>query len=75
MATLATQAAYEEPMMSDVEELMICDAGEPIISDTIAPTHEQIAVRAYDYWLESGCCEGEDEENWLRAEQDLIAIQ
>jgi hypothetical protein len=72
---LATQAAYEEPMMSEIKELMICDTEEPIISDTMAPTHDQVAVRAYGYWLESGCREGTDEQNWLRAEQELIANQ
>ena len=67
MATLATQPAYEEPAIVDSEE--------PVISDTIDITHEQIATLAYAHWQESGCCEGADEENWLRAEQELIANQ
>ena len=67
MATLATQPAYEEPMILDTEE--------PTIFITTDPTHEQIAALAYAYWQESGCREGADEENWLRAEQELIANQ
>jgi len=59
MATLATQLAYEEP----------------IISETIDPTHERIAALAYAYWLKGGCPDGADEENWLRAEQELIGSQ
>ncbi len=64
MATLATQLAYEEPITLDIEE--------PIItSETTDPTHEQIATLAYAHWLEGGCSEGADEENWLRAEHEL----
>jgi hypothetical protein len=35
------------------------------------PTHEQIAKLACQLYLESGCLEGRDAENWLRAEQIL----
>ena len=75
MATVATQLSSEERIISATEEPMISDTGEPIISDTIDATHEQIAARAYSYWLESGCLEGADEENWLRAEQELTGNQ
>jgi len=74
MATLATQPAYEEPIILDTEEI-ISDTDEPIIAKSTAPAHERIAVLAYAYWQESGCPEGTDEENWLRAEQELIASQ
>jgi hypothetical protein len=36
-----------------------------------APTHDQIAARAYQIYVESGYQEGRDNENWLRAEQLL----
>ena len=52
MATLAAQVAYEEPIMSDIEELEICDTGQQIISDTITPTHEQ--NRRPRLWLLAG---------------------
>jgi hypothetical protein len=35
------------------------------------PTHEQIASLACQLYIESGCQEGRDAENWLRAEQIL----
>jgi hypothetical protein len=35
------------------------------------PTHEQIASLACQLYVESGCQEGRDAENWLRAEQNL----
>jgi hypothetical protein len=35
------------------------------------PTHEQIATRAYEIWLQNGCQEGQDIQNWLEAESQL----
>ncbi|HEY1905562.1 MAG TPA: DUF2934 domain-containing protein [Myxococcaceae bacterium] len=35
------------------------------------PTHEQIARRAYEIWLLSGCVSGRDTENWSQAEREL----
>jgi hypothetical protein len=42
-------------------------------SSEIHPTHEDIAALAYAHWQESRCPEGTQEENWLRAEQELTA--
>ena len=36
------------------------------------PSHEQIASLASQLYRESGCQEGQDAENWLRAEQILV---
>jgi hypothetical protein len=50
------------------------------VSDSLPPsaperspeiTDGQIATRAYEIWLESGCPEGADRENWLEAEHQL----
>jgi hypothetical protein len=35
------------------------------------PTHEDIALLAYSYWLQRGCVDGCPEEDWMRAEQEL----
>ncbi len=35
------------------------------------PAHEEVAERAYSYWLERGCPEGCPEEDWYRAESEL----
>jgi len=37
------------------------------------PTHEQIAMRAYEIYLERGCTPGDPMQDWLRAEQELSA--
>ena len=35
------------------------------------PTHEQIAQRAYEIFLERGSTPGDPMQDWLRAEQEL----
>ena len=37
------------------------------------PTHEQIAQRAYEIYLERGATPGDPMQDWLRAEADLSA--
>jgi hypothetical protein len=37
------------------------------------PSREQIACRAYEIWIQSGCVVGRDNENWLQAERELSA--
>ena len=36
------------------------------------PTHDEIAVRAYDLYHERGGVDGSDLNDWLRAEQELL---
>jgi hypothetical protein len=35
------------------------------------PSHEDISVLAYSYWIERGQPDGSPEEDWLRAEREL----
>lgn len=35
------------------------------------PSHEDISVLAYSFWLERGQPDGSPEEDWLRAEREL----
>lgn len=37
-----------------------------------APTHEQVARLAYSYWEARGRRDGSAEEDWLRAEAELL---
>ena len=37
-----------------------------------APTHEDIARRAYEIYVEKGCPQGQSEQNWLQAEQEQM---
>lgn len=42
---------------------------------TSAPTHEQIAARAYEIFIERGQPQGRDLDHWLEAEAQLRASQ
>ena len=35
------------------------------------PTHESIAMRAYEIYIERGAAPGRDLDDWLQAEQEL----
>ena len=35
------------------------------------PTHDQIAKRALEIWMQHGCPPGEDKKNWFEAERQL----
>jgi hypothetical protein len=37
-----------------------------------APKQEAIAELAYSYWVRRGCTGGSPEEDWLRAERELL---
>ena len=37
-----------------------------------APTHEEIALRAYEIYLERGGAPGHELEDWVRAERELL---
>ena len=38
---------------------------------TAAPTHEDIAKRAYEIYVQKGDLHGDAEQNWKQAEQEL----
>lgn len=38
------------------------------------PTHEEIARLAQQYWAERGWQDGRAEEDWLRAERELLQM-
>ncbi len=42
----------------------------PVCSD--APIQEQIAVLAYSYWEARGCQGGTPDEDWFRAEHEIL---
>jgi len=49
--------------------------GSPLASitseQTHVPTHEAIAARAYELYLQRGAEDGQDLRDWLQAEQEL----
>lgn len=44
-------------------------------SEQARPTHEEIEIRAYEIYIERGRADGHDLENWLQAEQQILARQ
>jgi hypothetical protein len=38
------------------------------------PTHEEIAKRAYELFLARGCRHGQDRDDWLQAEYELMQL-
>jgi hypothetical protein len=42
-----------------------------IVGDDL-PSQDDIAVLAYYHWLARGCKDGSPEEDWLRAERELL---
>jgi hypothetical protein len=45
---------------------------EKVIATT--PTHEEIARLAQQYWAERGRQDGQAEQDWLRAERELMQL-
>jgi hypothetical protein len=45
---------------------------EKVIRTT--PTHQEIALLALQYWAERGRQHGQDQADWLRAEQELLKM-
>jgi hypothetical protein len=48
-------------------------AAKPSRTSAGAPTHEQIAQRAYELFLQRGAQHGRDYDDWLIAETELAA--
>ena len=46
----------------------------PPVHPRPAPTHEEIARRAYELWQRNGCQPGRDVEYWCQAEHELGGI-
>ena len=38
------------------------------------PTHQEISLLALQFWVERGHQDGQAEQDWLRAEQELMTI-
>lgn len=53
----AMQRAHKTPYPESVATAML--------------THEEIAKRAYEIYAEKRCPQGQSEQNWLQAEQEL----
>jgi hypothetical protein len=47
------------------------DISRPKQVPTVTPTPQDIAERAYQIYLQMDCQQGQNEQNWLQAEQEL----
>jgi hypothetical protein len=45
--------------------------GSQTVSAAAAPTHKEIARRAYEIYIENGRRQGQSEQYWLQAEHEL----
>jgi hypothetical protein len=59
-----------KPRKAPAKKKTIVEAAESIV--IIRPTHEQIAVLAHRFWAERGYTHGAHEQDWLRAERELM---
>jgi DUF2934 family protein len=69
-ATQKTASTPEKPRVSSTVETRAAVV-EPV-EVAAAPTQEKIAELAYSYWVSRGYQGGSPEEDWLRAEQELL---
>jgi Protein of unknown function (DUF2934) len=69
-----TATRTRAPRATESVEAAAIPAAEPV-SDAVmaidAPLHEEIAALAYSFWEARGCQGGSQEEDWLRAEEEL----
>ena len=74
---VSTGAAAAAPARRKSPAKRVAKTSEPVASAAVIeptlnePTHEEIAALAYSYWEARGCVDGSQEEDWLRAEQEL----
>jgi hypothetical protein len=45
----------------------------PQATSQVRIPREQVAQRAHEIWVKNGCKHGQDEQNWLEAERQLMA--
>ena len=59
---------------STKEATPVVEAVTPTHVETVTPTHEEIARLAQQFWAERGHTDGHAEQDWLRAEQELMLM-
>ena len=61
------------PVAQPAEVTPAQDAIEVKQPTAAAPSHEEVATLAYLYWESRGCQGGSPEDDWFRAERELIS--
>ena len=52
-----------------LQQMLNASHPDPAVAATL--THEDIAGHAHEIYVEKGCRQGQDEQDWLQAEQEL----
>lgn len=42
-------------------------------NNSAAPSQDEIALRAHQLWVQQGCPQGHDLDNWLEAEREVLS--
>ncbi len=63
-------AAQPPIAMPTSEQLPTGDIPQSGQTQEITPTHDQIARRAYEIYMELGCPHGQSEQHWKQAERE-----
>jgi hypothetical protein len=61
------------PVAQPAEGTPVEEAVEMKRPTTATPSHEEIAMRAYFYWESRGFQGGSPEDDWFRAERELLS--
>jgi hypothetical protein len=60
----------------EIELLSPSNVAEAPLPEGLAPViNHQIRQRAYELWLARGCREGDDLQNWIDAEREIVFSQ
>ncbi len=70
-----TPGNHDDVKLNDTEIITInphdANKGRHFYSDTVTPTHEAVASKAFSIYVENGCQNGHDAEDWNKAEAQL----
>ena len=66
-----TPSTRKRTTRKDADTLEVATGNGQLVPDDVAPTEEDIRLRAYHRYLERGGGHGADFDDWLEAERDL----
>ena len=76
LAPVAPEAPVPAPVARKVAAVKTVPVVKlPVAAAKLAPSYEEIAKRAYEIYLARGQSEGNATQDWLQAEQELLARQ
>jgi outer membrane biosynthesis protein TonB len=71
-AAAKTAAPKAKAAAKSAEAAGVPEAAVAMTKTAARPTHQQIAERAYSFFIERGWRHGHHEQDWFRAEQELL---